>query len=741
MTRFLPLFLALSVAAFAAEYTPATARFGQYSAGTYQGVVGGIPDRAGGTVWDVADYGWSSGASASTNSAAFASALAASASGDIISIPAGTFATTGLTITYTHSNRTIRGAGKTATILQNTGSGSALTIGGDTNYGNTGNATSNVVSLGGRGSTSVTVVDGTMPSIYQHPTYGGNNYTGGRRLARLYLPNEQATPVISVYASAEIRNPTVMVVSRSGNVLTLSQPLPSSFSAALAAGTARLELASTLQNEVFGVGIEDLTFDGVNSTGTFTTRISFAEGCWFKNVKVINPGNYALYLFDSVSCEVRHCDILGAGEGSNHAGLLMNNASYNLVEDNIITGVPNVEVNFSTMGSVFAYNYGASGFNGNHGPHNSYNLWEGNAIGYYQADGYFGGVSEETLSRNWFRNGGLGSLKRFTRNFNLIGNLVGTVGQTYPSDYTQDWGNPNIGNESSSGTAQLSTANYWADWDSAAGRPLLLPGTLTTRTSDTAGVVTLSSGGGALLSAANTANGDSIRGLSGHNFVTVTNITGDVVTFTTGSHTNVSEGSAVTISPSPPGFQQRDLDVIGTAIRKANWYVFYGNIPSGESLGGDTLPASYFRTSKPAYFGDRPWPPYDSASPGTPADTNIPAGYRYINGNEDYLGGCSIPEFSPTPGTYGSTQSVTLTCATSGATIYYTLDGTTPTNGSSVYSSALSVATTKTIKAFAVKSGLTDSSVTSGTYTIGGGSSSTATVSGTTTVTGTLTLP
>ena len=78
----------------------------------------------------------------------------------------------------------------------------------------------------------------------------------------------------------------------------------------------------------------------------------------------------------------------------------------------------------------------------------------------------------------------------------------------------------------------------------------------------------------------------------------------------------------------------------------------------------------------------------------------------------------ATPTFSPAGGTYTSAQSVTISCATSGATIYYTTDGTTPTTISSVYSSAISVSTTTTIKAIAVKAGMTTSSVASATYTI-----------------------
>lgn len=79
---------------------------------------------------------------------------------------------------------------------------------------------------------------------------------------------------------------------------------------------------------------------------------------------------------------------------------------------------------------------------------------------------------------------------------------------------------------------------------------------------------------------------------------------------------------------------------------------------------------------------------------------------------------CLTPTFSVEEGTYTSNQSVTLSCATPGATIHYTTDGTTPDGSSPTYSSAIAVASTTTINAIAVKDGLVNSPVASATYTI-----------------------
>ena len=77
------------------------------------------------------------------------------------------------------------------------------------------------------------------------------------------------------------------------------------------------------------------------------------------------------------------------------------------------------------------------------------------------------------------------------------------------------------------------------------------------------------------------------------------------------------------------------------------------------------------------------------------------------------------PTFSIASGTYDTNQNVTISCATDGATIYYTTDGSDPSTSSSVYSEAISLDDegTYTIKAIAVKDGNT-STVASATYTI-----------------------
>lgn len=80
----------------------------------------------------------------------------------------------------------------------------------------------------------------------------------------------------------------------------------------------------------------------------------------------------------------------------------------------------------------------------------------------------------------------------------------------------------------------------------------------------------------------------------------------------------------------------------------------------------------------------------------------------------------AAPTLSPQPGTFTTSQSVTLSDTDSGATIYYTTDGSSPNSSSAVYSAAIPVNVDTTIKAIAVATGYSNSSVASGTYLIAG---------------------
>ena len=76
------------------------------------------------------------------------------------------------------------------------------------------------------------------------------------------------------------------------------------------------------------------------------------------------------------------------------------------------------------------------------------------------------------------------------------------------------------------------------------------------------------------------------------------------------------------------------------------------------------------------------------------------------------------PVIDPNGGFFTGGTTVRITCATEGAIIHYTTDGTTPTANSPVYTGPLNIYQTLTVKAIAVKDEFYDSAVASAEFTL-----------------------
>jgi hypothetical protein len=83
----------------------------------------------------------------------------------------------------------------------------------------------------------------------------------------------------------------------------------------------------------------------------------------------------------------------------------------------------------------------------------------------------------------------------------------------------------------------------------------------------------------------------------------------------------------------------------------------------------------------------------------------------------DILETVETPTATPNGGTFTGSRSVTLSTATDGATIYYTIDGTAPTTSATQYTEAFTLTATTTVRAIAVKDGMENSAVMSVTFT------------------------
>ena len=87
--------------------------------------------------------------------------------------------------------------------------------------------------------------------------------------------------------------------------------------------------------------------------------------------------------------------------------------------------------------------------------------------------------------------------------------------------------------------------------------------------------------------------------------------------------------------------------------------------------------------------------------------------YGLLNGQPTTV----APVISPNGGSFSSTQSVTLNSSTPSASIYYTLDGSTPTPASTEYTGPITISTNTTLKAIASAPGYLQSSVSSAVFT------------------------
>ncbi|MES2985827.1 MAG: peptidoglycan-binding protein [Patescibacteria group bacterium] len=590
-----------------------------WTPGVNVGVVGGIPtnrtqcDTAACTdlVNAAAEYKDGSTNAAPLIQAAIDSALPHT----YVYIPAGTWRLNlALNLSASRDFITVRGAGMDVTILD-CRSSVCMYGGSQASYQPYVTINSGLT----RGSTQISVSD-TSP------------YAVGD-VIKIAAHNDPTLPVVSTSGFDHMRIQMVRITAKTGSTLSFFPALYDDYTTEGADVT-----YSGYRGE--GMGVEELTADGENGSVAFGIWFSETDNSWIKNVKLIHMSNYTVYFSDSLNCEMRGGYV---GElnhsGSNGSGLLTSSISGCLFEDNIfVEAFPNVEYFGGSSGNVFAYNFvnnaaGIIGIDTNHAPHNTFNLFEGNIAHNLMSDGYFGGESETTVYRNWLTAAGLSasnrsevqtqtycmSLKRFSRNFSVIGNIFGNAASTGNCD---SYGQPNIGNGAWSGTAQPSVGDWWADLNPD-GTPTTA-GILTARTTDTVGQITLSSGtvaqGGALI----------VYYGSLSKTVLVTAINGNVVDVDTSAFAGVLPplDSVLLIWPGSSGFQELDLDVASTTLLLANYRRGLGIYPNEATAVA--LPDSLFRTSKPEYFGSLAWPPFDPYNPVLNYQA-IPAGYRYFN--------------------------------------------------------------------------------------------------------------
>ncbi|MGA9669949.1 MAG: chitobiase/beta-hexosaminidase C-terminal domain-containing protein, partial [Terracidiphilus sp.] len=90
----------------------------------------------------------------------------------------------------------------------------------------------------------------------------------------------------------------------------------------------------------------------------------------------------------------------------------------------------------------------------------------------------------------------------------------------------------------------------------------------------------------------------------------------------------------------------------------------------------------------------------------------------------------ATPVFTPPAATYATTQTVAISSTTPSASIYYTTNGSTPTTGSPLYKTPITVSTSETLQAIATAPGNSVSPIASASYTITSPPAVVSTISG-----------
>jgi alpha-tubulin suppressor-like RCC1 family protein len=205
----------------------------------------------------------------------------------------------------------------------------------------------------------------------------------------------------------------------------------------------------------------------------------------------------------------------------------------------------------------------------------------------------------------------------------------------------------------------------------------------------------------------------------------------------TEASTSIASGSSVSIAQSTTLKAKAFKSGVPTSNTAAATYTFVAQNPqfspgTGTYTSAPTVTISS-STSGAAfrYTTDGTTPTASSTLYSAPIAVSTGAVLKAIatkaNWNDSAVGSATYtmnfgtavaPTMTPGTGGYTSSADVTLATTTPGATIKYTIDGSTPTWASSLYSTSLTIDTTMTVKARAFRVDYVDSSVTAGTYTI-----------------------
>jgi len=510
---------------FLAALLPATAIAGiidpsRSTDWTQAGVLGGIPIRT--TICATLNPG--------ATATQITEAISACPSGQVVFLNAGTYNLSAGIVFDNKSNVTLRGAGPDQTFLIFTGGDHCAGLGGDVcfksgdpNDGFDGPSNIGTWTAGySVGTTSITLGSITRGSI-DHLQVGSVIFLD--QLDDTSDPGDvyvcQTPNVCSMQAGS--KNGRASRGQQEPQVVTsISGSGP--WTVGISPGVRMPNISSGKSPEVWWLnglpvqndGVENLSMDHTGTGAAIAAGTFMINGYnnWLKNVRDLNSHHKHVWLYQSIHITIRDSYFYGSSEATSESyGVDTYNGADNLVENNIFQHIAAPMMNEGCIGCVGAYNFAfddwytadgespewqqASSYH--HSVGDAFILWEGNdGIG-LTADDIHGTSNFITAFRNFWNGrdpagGGTKTsqtspiiLNAYNRYYNLIGNVLGTVGyhtqyQAAPSSAT-DAGNEitadrsiygNLGYSGDQGTYAspidndmlvLSTLMRWGNYD------------------------------------------------------------------------------------------------------------------------------------------------------------------------------------------------------------------------------------------------------------------------------------
>jgi parallel beta helix pectate lyase-like protein len=491
------------------------------------GIPGGIPNRT--TICATLNPG--------ATSAQIDAAIAACPSGQVVFLAAGTYSISAGISFAGRSNVTLRGAGPTQTILQFTGGDPCNGLGGDVcltgasaSYVGSANVqpggahaaswsggyakASNQISLSGPGISGIAI--GTVLILDQANdvadtrgvficdiaiTCHDSSQTGssnGRTIAGIDYNQQQLVTVTAI----------------NGNTFTISPGLYANN------WRTNQNPGAWWNQQLSASGLEDLTVDHSQSTTASSGVFIYdCDNCWISNIRSIDAKRNHVWLYQSSNAVIRDSYFYGTQNAASQSyGIETFITSDDLIENNIFDTVTNPVMYSSCSGCVVGYNYSLKnaytvsqawmmGAFASHDAGNMMNLFEGNDFDSLYCDNEHGTSDLSTYFRNQLTGTLPGkslntmpvTLMSYCRGFNIVGNVLGTIGyhKNYEASLQTSAANCDVsiyqlgwsGTECSSGSNPPNDAIVrssllrWGNYDVVAGSPQWNPAEVPTTAS------------------------------------------------------------------------------------------------------------------------------------------------------------------------------------------------------------------------------------------------------------------